>query len=202
MDSIVPCRLKFGKLNTLHYSIPIPLVAQGHEKIYERFLKGKLIYKPNPNSYKGQAELPISALANPLEGVFDLSKCGDTGQFLSISTGYRKEKKRKNARKVEIWFTPRFLVEKELNTTTGHFKTLIPANWPETAQIGIFWTRGDWDNLDCYDHLTNQNMDALGGNDLYQQWRNSHAMWMAFTYRDWRSALQLKRILTRFTFCL
>ena len=101
--------------------VAIPEVACGYEEVYERFLKGKLIYKPQEGSDVGRIDLPIAALANPLEGTFDLSKCGDAGNYFSISTGYRKQKIAKNESKVEIWFAPRFLIEKELKTTASHF---------------------------------------------------------------------------------
>lgn len=88
--------------------IAIPEVARGYEDIYRRFLGGKLIYT-DPSS-KAKKELPIRALANPLEGTFDLSGCGDTGTYLSISTGYRKAQKAENASKVEIWLATWVLV--------------------------------------------------------------------------------------------
>ena len=88
----------------------IPQIARGHENIYERFLKGKLVYRPTEGSDVGKIELPIAALANPLEGTFDLSRCGDAAQYLSINTGIRKVQAPANASKVEIWFTPLFLV--------------------------------------------------------------------------------------------
>jgi hypothetical protein len=132
-----------------------------------------LIYKPDANSDKGWIELPIARLTNPLEGVFDLSKCGDTGQYLTINTGYRKSKKAENDSKIEIWFAPRFLVEKEINTTAQHFKEIFPANWPINASIGIFWTLGRWDNLVWHDYLTHQNLDILSnGENLYKKWES------------------------------
>jgi hypothetical protein len=154
----------------------MPLVAQGHEKIYERFLKGALIYRPNPNSDVGRVDLPVAKLKNPLESTFDLSQCGDTETYLSISTGYRKGKKLDNANKVEIWFAPRFLIEKELNTTAGHFKEIFEEWSEENAPVGIFWTWGAWDNLSWYDYLTKQSMDNLSKITLYENWkkRTSH----------------------------
>lgn len=86
------------------------------EDIHDRFLKGKLIYKPNKDNDIGKMELRIADLANPLEGEFDLSKCGDAGQYLSINTGYRKGFRPENKDKVDIWFTPRFLADRELST--------------------------------------------------------------------------------------
>src|SRR6185437_1750732 len=45
-----------------------PSVAEDHEEIYDRFLNGRLIYKPDPKSDEGKVELRISDLADPLDG--------------------------------------------------------------------------------------------------------------------------------------
>ena len=141
------------------------------EAVYRRFVNGVLIYRPNPESDDGKIVLPIADLPNPLEGTFDLSKCGDTDEYLSISTGYRKGKKTENEDKVEIWFAPRFLIEKEINTTAKHFQAIFPAQWNANAPVGIFWTWGNWaaDDHDM-DYLTNESMDNLSKIDLYENW--------------------------------
>ena len=117
--------------------------------------------------------LPIRDLTNPLEGTFDLSRCYDTGKYVSISTGYRKEKRPENARKVEIWFAPRFLIEKELKTTAKHFEPIY-GNWKEQAEVGIFWTGGWWAAGEYdMDYLTTENMDNLSEINLYENWEKS-----------------------------
>jgi len=140
-----------------------------HEYIYQKFLKGVLVYRPDGESDEGRIDLPIASLVNPLEGTFDLSQCGDTGEYLSISTGYRKGKKAENANKLEIWLTPRFLVEKEIKGSAQHLKKIFPSKWPEKASIGIFWTLGDWDNMGRYDYLTDNTMEELGNDNLYEK---------------------------------
>jgi len=148
--------------------IVIPEIARGYEEIYRRFVMGKLIYKPDPNSDKGRIELPIRALSNPLEGTFDLSSCGDTGKYLSIAMGYRKGKISSNANKVEVWLAPRFLIEKNLKDSASHFKEIM-ASWdPIKAPIGLFFTWGSWDNLGWYDYLTSQDMESISSENLYK----------------------------------
>lgn len=72
---------------------PMPLstpeIARGHEDIYRTFLNGVLIYN---KGQRDEVRLRIVDLLNPLDGVFDLSRCGDTGNYLSVHTGYRKQK--------------------------------------------------------------------------------------------------------------
>lgn len=153
-----------------------PEIALGYEDVYERFLRGTLIYRPQEGSDVGQIELPISALKNPLEGEFDLSKCGNAGQYLSINTGYRKGHRPENANKVEIWFTPRFLVDKEMPqlAQNHHIKSII-GNWDAArAPIGIFWTWGGWnagDQLSYGDYLTKESMDELGSENLAKKYQ-------------------------------
>ncbi|MCE3231158.1 MAG: hypothetical protein K0R52_1086 [Alphaproteobacteria bacterium] len=147
----------------------MPLVARGHEATYLRFLNGALIYTPAQGN---KVTLPIAKLANPLEGTFDLSQCGDTGKYLRIATGYRKDVK--NDRKVEIWFTPRFLVESNLKASASHFQPIF-GKWDARNAVGIFWSRSN-DALKDFDYLTTQTMDELGSENLYDKWRAS--MWL------------------------
>jgi len=153
--------------------ISIPPVARGNEAIYERFLKGVLLYRPTKGSDVGMVTLPIADLPNPLEGTFDLSRCGDTGKYLSIATGYRKGKKPENAGKVEIWFVPRFLIEKERSTTAKHFEPIYD-NWKEQAEVGMFWTGGgsaaDDHNMD---YLVTENMGNLSKINLFKNWEKA-----------------------------
>lgn len=143
-----------------------PAIAVGYTDVYLRFISGRLIYKPDPKSDNGRVDIPIAALANPLEGTFDLSRCGDTWQHLSISTGYRRDKKVENARKTEIWITPRFMIAKNINATASHYQPII-GEWDETSPIGIFLNRGD-DDLGLYAYLINQGIDDISSSNLQQ----------------------------------
>lgn len=150
----------------------------GHEDIYERFLKGRLVYRPNEGSDEGKIELPIAALKNPLGSTFDLSSCGDTGKYLSIAIGYRKGKTPANADKVEVWFTPRFLVDKEMSQLApNHHLRAIRENWNAArAPIAIFWTWGGWnakDNMSYCDYLTGESMVELGSENLLKKYQKS-----------------------------
>jgi tetratricopeptide (TPR) repeat protein len=148
--------------------LAIPAIAQGYEAIYERFLEGKLVYRPTEGSDVGMVTLPISALTNPLEGTFDLSRCGDTGKYVSIATGYRKKYKPENASKVEIWLAPRFLIEKEINGSASHFKDIMGQWDAAKAPVGLFFTHTSWD-LEEYDYLTTQNWAALSSENFYKK---------------------------------
>lgn len=153
----------------VHYDIR----TQEKLEVFNRIYNGKLIYRPNHNSDEGRVELPISAFKHPFKGEFDLSKCGDTRQYLSINMGYRKKKNPKNVDKVEIWFAPRFLIEKECNAKASHFKPIVD-NWKqEQAPVGMFWTEGGWDRLDQYDYLTSSSMDELEIINLLENWNYS-----------------------------
>lgn len=154
-----------------------------HEDIYERFLKGVLVYRPNEGSDVGKIELPIAALTNPLGSPFDLSKCGNTGQYLSIATGYRKGKKAENDRKVEIWLAPRFLIEKELQGKASHFAPIMSAWDVQKAPIGLFFNRGEWDNLEDYDYLTSLDWDSITSENLYKKWHARRATRHHYTDR-------------------
>ena len=141
----------------------------------KRVYNGKLIYRPNPTSDEGMIRLFISDLKNPLEGMFDLSKCGDSGQHLSIATGYRKVQPLGDARKVEIWLTPWFLVDKErLQLPHNHHMRRVIKTWnPEKAPVGIFWTWNAWNvwqHIEYCDYLTKEAMEDIGSKNLYEKY--------------------------------
>ena len=147
------------------------------EEIYQKFLQVKLTYRPQEGSDVGRVDMPISALTNPLEGTFDLSRCGDAAKYLSISTGYRKEKKDENENKLEIWITPRFLVEKALDTTEMHVQlTMFQCiMWPSTAPVGIFWNGGWAKKEECH-YLTSETLDMLSSGNLYEKLKRSSGL--------------------------
>jgi hypothetical protein len=146
----------------------VQLLEQGYdEALLFRFLNGKLIYKPNKENDVGRIELPIASLLNPLEGTFDLSRLGDAGQCLSISTGYRKEKIAANSNKSEVWIVPKFVVDREVGSTARHYRDIM-SKW--TAPIGLFFTWGDWDNLEWCDYLVTASPEAISSKNLYENW--------------------------------
>ncbi len=126
--------------------VVIPDIARGHEEVYHRFLKGKLIYKPDPNSDAGRREFPIAALANPLEGTFDLSGCGDVAQHLSISTGFRKGVNPANKNKVEVWIVPRFVIDKD-PVAQAYARELAEIGALSGKPFDVFFNWGGWDNV-------------------------------------------------------
>ncbi|MBA3814268.1 MAG: hypothetical protein H0X26_07240 [Alphaproteobacteria bacterium] len=151
-------------------------VTPKNEDIYQQFLNGILIYRPNPQSDEGIITLKISELLNPLSCTFDLSTCGDRGQYLSISTGYRKGKKQENSNKLEIWLAPKFIIEKNLQSSAGHLQSIM-GNWnEEIAPIGIFWTFGEWSDLYGCDYLNNIKLDDICSKNIFEHWLRAKQM--------------------------
>ena len=134
-----------------HIKVLIPKVVRGHEDIYERFLRGVLVYKPNRENDERKVEMRIAELDTPLEGTFNLSQFG-VDDVLSISTGYRKRKNPENASKIEVWICPRFLIEKKIAGSASHFSDIMDRWNADTAPVGIFFTWGDWDDLSWYEY--------------------------------------------------
>ena len=131
--------------------IVIPDIAKGYERDYMQFLKLRLIYKPDSSSDVGKVELPIAALTNPLGSTFDTIRCEDSGKYLSFATGYRKGKNPAKEKKLKVWIASRFLIERELATTAKHFRQIIDKR-STREPVEIFFTWGNWDNLDGYDY--------------------------------------------------
>lgn len=172
--------------------IAIPEIARGYEEIYMQFLMGKLIYKPDPKSDNGRIDLLIRDLTNPLNGRFDLSRCGNTRQYLSISTGYRKGLKAENLEKTEVWLVPHFFIERELKSTWLKFLSSarhlqpIMGSWDAAASpVGLFWTYGGWNDLSWYDYLVTNSVKDFDSENLYKKWEKSiHADEVEYRKRD------------------
>src|SRR3990167_7867991 len=118
------------------------------------------------------AQCPPEIKASILEiAAFDV---GEKKKYLSIATGYRKVQTPANANKVEIWFTPRFLVDKEMpHLDPNHHMRAIIGSWDAArAPIGIFWTWGGWnatDHMAYCDYLTAESLDVIGSANLLKK---------------------------------
>ena len=150
--------------------IIIPEVARGHEEDYLKFLRCTLVYKPHGASDEERIEIPIGILADPLHGTFDISRCGNASQYLVISTGYRTEQKPEHAEKMEVWITPRFLVEANLNGNAAHLKPMraeCRGRYNEHDEVNIFWTWGTWDHESIQEDDENEWYYPTRGRDCY-----------------------------------
>lgn len=162
----------------------VPEIARGYEAIYERFMGGSLIYRPTEGSDVGQIVMPFSDFVNPntLEGTFDLSRCGDIEKYISIATGYRKKKTISSG--LQIWFVPKFLVEREITTTAGHFRDILD-KW--NSPFGIFWTIGCCLDANEYDYnieIEPENVTHKTFQSLGRDRHNGKRQWLPirFTY--------------------
>lgn len=138
------------------------------EEAFKTFYNGILIYRPDLKTDKEMITLKISDFKNPLQGTFDLSMW-KVGEYVRISTGYPTKLKPENANKLEIWIAPRFLIEKDLNTTAKHFQK-INSEWGDAPPVGIFWTWGGCNDLKEVDCLISESTDNISKKDLYQHW--------------------------------
>jgi hypothetical protein len=139
----------------------------------DQFLNGKLVYKPKKNSNDGMIEWKISDLRNPFAGQFDLSKCGDAGKYIAIITGFRREKVKENKDRVEVWLAPRALIEKFRHSTAKHFEEILTTWDGKTAPLGVFYTWGNWENLEWYDYLTDKTPSQISSKNLFQNWQRT-----------------------------
>ncbi len=138
----------------------------GHGDICRRFLNGVLKYTPDVGEGLQIIDLRIIDLKKPFAGEINLSKCGNAGTHLSISTGYRKGKKQENENKLEIWFAPWFVINRDIQGPASHFNPIFNTWNGTVAPIGIFWTGGWWNCLDDYCYLTNKDIDFISSNNL------------------------------------
>jgi hypothetical protein len=153
-------RLEDVLVTEVHSRVPatvVPAMAVGYEALYKRFLEGRIEYRPTPGSNVGMITLlfrdllvPLSETATPLSATFDLSRCGDAGNHLSINIGYKKTQIPANKDKTELWICPKFLAERESPSSLAP----IMSQWE--SPVGYFWTWGSYAVChDNYDYLLN-----------------------------------------------
>ncbi len=172
-EESVVVKYKEVKQENIEKILMIPELAKGYEEIYQRFFKGELIYRPKGiDKTEGEIRLRIADLKNPLEGTFDLSQCRDAGNYLSINTGYRKGKKQENANKVEIWLTPRFLVEKEQSESAKHLQPIM-SKWSKDISVGVLYTWGGCDDMSYFDYNVITSDDLMSKKNLYEIYEKS-----------------------------
>lgn len=138
-------------------------LCEDEYKNFQRFLNGRLVY----SLQDGQLLLlkKIADLKNPLRDTLY------TSEEVSISTGYRERRQKRNKNKLEIWIAPWFLIKKELTSTATHLKGTC--NWSDQASIGIFWAAGKWDKLGWYDYLIMKDFDSIGNNTLHSKYSSA-----------------------------
>lgn len=149
----------------------IPDIAIGYKEDFLKFVRCKLICRHPDNP---ELSLEIKAL----ESKFNLSGYYSYPPF-SIYTGYKKELIPENKGRHEIWFVPRFLIEKNLKTTAKHFAPLFERGWfsgikwEKKYPFGIFWTLGTVADLRYFDYLFLDSIENIGSENLYEKWKKS-----------------------------
>jgi hypothetical protein len=106
----------------------ITTIPSTEEAFYRRFIAGKLVYLPNGMG-GDKIEIPFSSLPN---GTFDLSACGTLRKYFRVSIGY-KTHTLPGDRRTEVWITPRFLVEQNLDGSADYLRWIFAAF---TAPVG------------------------------------------------------------------
>lgn len=139
------------------------------------FYNGILRYKPIDNNGKvieGRAAVTMK-FSDFKDGTFNLSTCGNTGQYLVITTSMDRFFKvgEENKDKTVIAIMPRHRIQQEIKNTPDHsFASLITAWDADKAPVGMFWRWGNDTNLTLVDYLTNASISNISSRNLYENW--------------------------------
>ncbi|MBP9692809.1 MAG: hypothetical protein KBD90_05740 [Alphaproteobacteria bacterium] len=118
-------------------------IAGEHEKkSFERYYNLQLNHT-DPETKK-TTELFIWKLFDPVDGEVNISQFPDVAQHISINVGFREKKREENTGKLEFWFTPWVLVEKNIKATTSYFHRSKPFRDSQDP-IGLFVACGEWE---------------------------------------------------------
>ena len=115
-------------------------ITPGNENLFEIFLSGHLIFKPNANSDKGMVSQKI-----PLLSAVDLSKCGKTSKFIMITTDpLALFSKKINGGKCVLFIGLYSLIEKRFNSTLKSLKPM-ESRWDiKNNPFCIIFRDGNW----------------------------------------------------------
>lgn len=160
----------------LHYSDMNPFMQRCMNTYWEsRFYNGVLRYTPTD----GSAGVTLKFADLNEEGTFDLSACGNTGQYLVITTSMDRffQIQGENIHKTVILVTPRSFVEQGINTSPSHPFAAHMAGWDvDKAPVGMFWRWANFTNLTWVDYLTNADMFKISSVNLYGNWEASRCI--------------------------
>ncbi len=145
-------------------------IVTNNERAYQEFLNLRFVYKPHPHNDTGRIVFSVNRLENPLEGQFNLSRCGDASKHVSIATGFRKGINPENKNKVEMWFVPRFFIEQNLDNKECAFN-LILKKWHPDIVVGVFLTYGSWGVNNVFFYQIKKNNAELNNDTLYEVFR-------------------------------
>lgn len=142
-----------------------------NENIYQIFLNGRLVYKPDSKSDNGKIVFKILDFLPSPFGTFNLSQCGNTAECLMITTDpsvfFEIDE---TDPKFKILIGSKFLIQRFKNTHTSRFAAILD-NWDnDKAPIGLFWTGADYE-LSSYDYLVSSPMVEMSSRHLYQNWQ-------------------------------
>jgi len=169
----------------LHYSDMNMFMRECMQTYWEsRFYKGVLSYT-SPDG--GKVELKFSDLKKT-NGTFDLSACGDTANYLLISTNrdHFFTIEEENKHKTVILITPRYLIEQGINNSTTHPLVPVIAGWDaDKAPVGMFfWQWANSKKLTWFDYLTTESMASISSRDLFDNWSRARLAWCTMCPRD------------------
>ncbi|MBA3814853.1 MAG: hypothetical protein H0X26_10330 [Alphaproteobacteria bacterium] len=163
--------LHYSTINPLHLTMN-PFMKQCMNTYWEnQFYNGILRYTPTEDG-GDMVTLKFSNLIK--DETFDLSACGNNGQYLVITRSmdrfFKIEKENKD--KTVILITPRYFVEQGMNDSTPQSFTALVAGWDvDQAPVGMFWRWGNDKNLSWVDSLTTAGIGGISLCNLFENWQ-------------------------------
>lgn len=107
------------------------------------------------------------------DGTFDLSACGNIGQYLVITENMNQFCKigEENKDKTVIGIMPRHKIQQEIKNSPDHPFTSLMAGWDaDEAPVGIFWRWGNDTDLSMFDYLIIADLSKISLSNLYDLW--------------------------------
>jgi hypothetical protein len=103
----------------------------------------------------------------------NLSTCGDTGNYLVITTDVERFFKvgGDNQNRTVILIALRQSIEQEINAAAKPFASIMPGWDAAKAPVGIFWRRGNAPETSWFDYLTTSSLSSISSENLFENWK-------------------------------
>lgn len=137
--------------------------ADQRETAYRRYIRGVLIYKPDPYSNTGRVEFPFADVVKREQtmcGQIVLKGCGNANEYFVMCIGRRPGRWHLHKNRIEIWIAPKFATE-----GIGHYNHIQSMF---ASELAIFRTWGNWDTNEWFDYCLTEGFSSIQRKNFWE----------------------------------
>lgn len=137
--------------------------ADQRETAYRRYIRGVLIYKPDPHSNTGRVEFPFADVVRREHNMcrqIVLTGCGNANEYFIMHLGRRPGRWHLHQNRIEIWIAPKFSTE-----GIGYYNHIQSMF---ASELAIFRTWGNWDTNEWFDYCVTEDFSSIQRKNFWE----------------------------------